>query len=87
MGFVDNGLPLILDEWPARMTALDYVAEAISPEQLGDFYAELALRMVMNKGSAEGSRHSSTRTIPGSARSVPSKNRATCQLVITHAGG
>jgi len=26
-----------------------------SPEQLGDFYAELALRMVMNKGSVEGS--------------------------------
>jgi hypothetical protein len=26
-------------------------------------------------------RHSSTRTIPGSARSVPSKNRATCSRV------
>ena len=25
-----------------------------SPEQLGDFYAELALRMVMNKGSTDG---------------------------------
>ena len=25
-----------------------------SPERLGDFYAELALRMVLNKGSAEG---------------------------------
>lgn len=26
---VSGGLPLILDEWPARMTALDYVAEAV----------------------------------------------------------
>jgi Tetracyclin repressor-like, C-terminal domain len=25
-----------------------------SPEELGEFYAQLALRMVMNKGSAEG---------------------------------
>jgi hypothetical protein len=27
---VSGGLPLVLDEWPARMTALDYIAQAAS---------------------------------------------------------
>ena len=67
---VSGGLPLILDEWPAGMTALDYVADAVT-DPLGS-----ACGPPGRHGAAPRSSRSSASPCAASATSSPATRRS-----------